>query len=51
MDHPLVPGHFRQAGAQLVRQLGEAGMRDDAGRWRERLAGELGMPAAARPGR
>ena len=51
MDHPLVPGHFRQACAQLVRQLGEAGMRDDAERWRERLADELGMPAGARPGR
>ncbi len=54
MDHPLVPQHFRQAGAQLVRQLAAAGMRDDAEVWRARMVGEFGLPpdlfAPVRPG-
>ncbi|MGE5199969.1 MAG: protein O-mannosyl-transferase TMTC1-related protein [Rhodospirillaceae bacterium] len=44
MDHPLVPGHFREACVELVRQLAEAGLRDDAERWRRRLIDEFGMP-------
>jgi tetratricopeptide (TPR) repeat protein len=54
MDHPFVPRHFRQAGAQLVRQLAAAGMRDEAGRWRMRMIDEFGLPpglfAPVRPG-
>jgi glyoxylase-like metal-dependent hydrolase (beta-lactamase superfamily II) len=43
-DHPLVPGHIRQAGVQLVRQLTDAGLRDEAERWRRRLIEDAGMP-------
>jgi protein O-mannosyl-transferase len=42
MGHPLVPGHLGQARAHLVRQLSEAGLREDAERWRQRLASESG---------
>ena len=44
MDHPLVPGHFREACVQLVRQLAAAGLRNDAERWRLRFVREFGMP-------
>jgi len=43
MDHPLVSQHFGQAGAQLVRQLAAAGMRDEADRWRTRMIEEFGL--------
>jgi hypothetical protein len=45
MDHPLVSQHFGQAGAQLVRQLAAAGMRDEAGGWRTRMIDEFGLPS------
>ena len=44
MEHPLVPGHVRRACADLVRQLAEAGLRDDSVRWRQRAIDEFGMP-------
>ncbi len=46
MDHPLVPGHFREACSSLVRQLGAAGLHAEAERWRRRFVDELGLPAA-----
>ena len=49
MDHPLVPGHFRQARAQPVRQPGEAGMREEAERWHQRMVSEFGLSAGVRP--
>ena len=44
MDHPLVPGHFREACVQLVHQLAAAGLRADAERWRLRFVEEFGLP-------
>jgi tetratricopeptide (TPR) repeat protein len=44
MDHPLVPGHFREACVQLVHQLAAAGLRADAERWRLRVVEEFGLP-------
>ncbi|MFO7692143.1 MAG: DUF1736 domain-containing protein [Vicinamibacterales bacterium] len=44
MGHLLVASHFRQACAQLVRQLAAAGLREDADRWRTRMVGEFGLP-------
>ncbi len=43
MDHPLVPGHFREACVQLVRQLDAAGLPADAKKWRRRFVEEFGM--------
>jgi tetratricopeptide (TPR) repeat protein len=45
MSVPLVAGHFREACVGLVRQLAEAGMREDAERWRHRMTSEFGVPA------
>ena len=45
MDHPLVPGHFREACSRLVQQMGAAGLHEDAERWRRRFVDELGLPA------
>jgi tetratricopeptide (TPR) repeat protein len=49
MAHPLVSRHFRQAWAQLVRQLSEAGLRDDAERWQRRMVAEFGLPDGPPP--
>jgi tetratricopeptide (TPR) repeat protein len=54
MEHPLVPGHVRRACAGLVRQLAEAGLRDESERWRQRAINEFGLPpggfSLAQPG-
>jgi tetratricopeptide (TPR) repeat protein len=44
MDHPAVQRDFRRAGAQLVRQLAEGGLTDEAEHWRQRLIAEFQMP-------
>ena len=43
MEHPLVPGHLRQACARLVRLLADAGRTQDADRWRARMESEFGV--------
>jgi pentatricopeptide repeat protein len=47
MEHPVVQRHFIQACIQLVRQLAEGGMTDDAERWRQRMISEFGVPPDA----
>jgi tetratricopeptide (TPR) repeat protein len=46
MNHPAVQRDLRQACAQLVRQLAEGGLTDEAERWRQRLIAEFQMPTA-----
>ena len=43
MDHPLASRHLRQACAQLLRQLVEGGLPEQAERWRKRLIDEFGV--------
>ncbi len=44
MEHPVVAGHVRRAGAQLVAQLSAAGLERDATALRDRLARDFGLP-------
>jgi tetratricopeptide (TPR) repeat protein len=44
MDHPVVQRHFRLACVQLVRQLTEGGMTDEAERWRRVMVNEFRIP-------
>jgi protein O-mannosyl-transferase len=43
-QNPRAPQHLRQACAQLVQQMIEAGRRDDADLWRARMIDELHVP-------
>jgi tetratricopeptide (TPR) repeat protein len=44
LDHPAVQRHLRLAGAQLVRQLVEGGLDEEAANWRQRLVADFGVP-------
>ncbi len=44
VDQPLTLRHFREACAQLVRQLAEGGLADDAREWRLRMINEFRVP-------
>jgi tetratricopeptide (TPR) repeat protein len=51
-QNPRAPQHLRQACAQLIQQMIEAGRRDDAALWRARMIDELHVPPEvfAQPG-
>jgi tetratricopeptide (TPR) repeat protein len=46
-DHPLASRHLREACVQLVRQLDEGGVPEEAERWRRRLITEFRIPKEA----
>jgi protein O-mannosyl-transferase len=45
LDEPMVSRHLKQASVQLVRQLREGGLREDADWWRDRMIHEFRLPA------